>query len=261
MYVVFAYLKGSVMEDIHFHGQLEFRIENVGYVSVLRNKNYTFEYKKGKETYSFVYVAEGQLQFTFADRAKNLLIKKGDVLFIPKYLPYKVVYLQDNTIIKIIVFDITDDNLPACFQNVINTKSQSMAAIFTVISEDRYRAPLFLAGNAYELIYHLLRKADKQISGKYRKILPVVEEISANYAENHKMEYYASLCNMSESNFRKLFKEYTGKSPVEYRNDIRMNAVHTMLLSGEFTVQEAAYIAGFNNMSFFYKQYHKSVFF
>lgn len=249
------------MEDIRFHGRLEFRIEKVGYVSVLRNKDYAFEYKKGKETYSFIYVAEGQLLYTFADTEKTVLIKKGDVLFIPKHLPYKTVYLQDNTVIKIIVFDISGDFLPTSFQKPIQTRSQSMAAIFSAISEDRYRAPLFLAGNAYELIYHLLRKADKRLSGKYKRILPAVEEISANYAENRKMEYYAGLCNMSESNFRKLFKEYTGKSPVEYRNDVRMNAVHTMLISSEFTIQEAAYIAGFNNMSFFYELYHKSPFF
>ena len=246
------------MEDICFYGHLEFRIENVGYISVQRKKNHTFEYKKGKETYSFIFVAEGQLEYTFPDMVKTLQIKKGDVLFIPKHLPYKVICLQDNTITKIILFDIVGESLPAIFQNIIATQSQSMATIFSAISEDRYQAPLFLAGNAYELLYHLLRKADKQLSIKYKRILPAMEEISANYAEGHKIEYYARLCNMSESNFRKLFKEYTGKSPVEYRNDIRMNAVHTMLISGKFTVQEAAYIAGFNNMSFFYALYNKS---
>lgn len=245
------------MKDIRFHGHLEFQIENVGYVSVQRNENYFFEYKKGKETYSFIYVAEGYLSYTLTDTNKTFFIKKGDVLFIPKRLPYKTLYLQENTVIKIIVFDIIDDAIPQYLQNAICAKSQSMTSIFSDISND----PLFLAGKAYELLYHLIRKADKQLPIKYKKILPAIEEISAHYEENHKMGYYANLCNMSESNFRKLFKEYTGKSPVEYRNDIRMRAVHTMIISGEFTIQEAAYIAGFNNMSFFYQLYHKSTFY
>lgn len=245
------------MKDIRFQGHLDFQIEHVGYVSVQRNENYFFEYKKGKETYSFIYVSEGHLSYTLTETNQTFFIKKGDVLFIPKHLPYKTLYLQENTIIKIIVFDIFGDTIPQYVQNAICVKSQSMSSIFSKISND----PLFLAGKAYELLYHLIRKADKQLPVKYTKILPAIEEISAHYAENHKMKYYANLCNMSESNFRKLFKEYTGKSPVEYRNDIRMRAVHTMIISGEFTIQEAAYIAGFNNMSFFYQLYHKSAFF
>ena len=58
---------------------------------------------------------------------------------------------------------------------------------------------------------------------------------------------------MSESNFRKLFKEYTGKTPIEYRNKIRIDEVVKLLEIGEFAVAEAAYCAGFNNMSFFYQ--------
>lgn len=245
------------MEDIRFHRNLEFKIENVGYVSVQRNENYFFEYKKGKETYSVIYVAEGQLNYTLTENAEVFHIKKGDILFIPKRLPYKTLYLQDNTVIKIIVFDITGEELPGFLRNAICTQSQSMAAIFSTITND----PLLLAGKSYELLYHLIRKADKKIPAKYKRILPAIEDISAHYAENRKMEHYADLCNMSESNFRKLFKEYTGKSPIEYRNDIRMEAVHTMIISGEFTIQEAAYIAGFNNMSFFYQLYHKSPYF
>ena len=245
------------MNDIRFQGHLEFNIENIGYVSVQRDKNYFFEYKKGKEMYSFIYVADGHLSYTLTDTNKTYLIKKGDVLFIPKHLPYKTLYLQDNTVIKIIVFDISGEQIPQYLQTALCTQSQSMTAIFSKISND----PLFLAGKAYELLYHLIRKADKRLPGKYKKILPALEEISSHYTENHKMELYAQLCGMSESNFRKLFKEYTGKSPVEYRNDIRIRAVHTMILSGEFTTQEAAYTAGFNNMSFFYQLYNKSPYF
>ena len=210
------------MEDIRFHRQLDFKIENIGYVSVQRNENYFFEYKKGKETHSIIYVAEGLLTYTLTGSHKVFHIKKGDVLFIPKHLPYQTLYLQNNTVIKIIVFDVNGSALPSYLQNAFCTQSQSIAAIFSTISND----PLLLAGKTYELLYHLIRKADKGIPAKYKRILPTIEDIKLHYEENHKMEYYATLCNMSESNFRKLFKEYTGKSPVEYRNDIRMNAVH-----------------------------------
>ena len=62
---------------------------------------------------------------------------------------------------------------------------------------------------------------------------------------------------MSESNFSKLFKEYTGFSPIEFRNRIRIAEVRKLTDSGEYSISEAAYMVGFNNMSFFYETYNK----
>ena len=67
------------------------------------------------------------------------------------------------------------------------------------------------------------------------------------------------MCNMSESNFRRLFKEYTGHSLIEYRNLIRISEAKKMIESKEYTVAEAAYLTGFNNMSFFYDVYNKNL--
>ena len=63
---------------------------------------------------------------------------------------------------------------------------------------------------------------------------------------------------MSESNFRKLFKEYTGRTLIEYRNRIRIAEVRKLIASEEYSVQEAAYQVGFRNMSFFIETLRKS---
>ena len=55
---------------------------------------------------------------------------------------------------------------------------------------------------------------------------------------------------MSESGFRKLFTEYTGKSPVEYRNHIRLLRAEELILSGA-SVSEAAEKVGFGSISFY----------
>ena len=49
------------MEDIRYDGTLDLKIYDVGYVSVLRNANFTFEYKQGKDRFSFIYVKSGQM--------------------------------------------------------------------------------------------------------------------------------------------------------------------------------------------------------
>ena len=46
--------------------------------------------------------------------------------------------------------------------------------------------------------------------------------LEEHYAENFKMSFLAEKFNLSQSHFRKLFKGFTGLSPVEYRNGLRL---------------------------------------
>ena len=75
--------------------------------------------------------------------------------------------------------------------------------------------------------------------------------------DHQKISYYADLCGMSEAGFRRLFREYMGVSPVDYRNDIRLINARNKLQSGEYNVSEAAYESGFSNLSFFIRLYKK----
>ena len=138
----------------------------------------------------------------------------------------------------------------------IATKSPDATLVFSSISKQNMYSSLFLTSKIYELL-HLVTTADNAIPKKYRALAPAITELQQQYFKNEKIGYYANLCGMSESNFRKLFKEYTGKSPIEYRNLIRISAVKTLLNTSELTVSEAAYLVGFNNMAFFYEVYNK----
>lgn len=245
------------MNDIRFDGKLDCKIDNIGYVSVSRDENFIFEYKNGKERYSFIYVEEGALEYYFVHNNLTLRIDKGTFLFIPSKLPYKTKYLKKDTIIRIIIFDVIADIPPAYFMIPIAKKSAELSSVFFSITEQNMRNTLFLSAKIYELMYYMQNES-MDVPKKYKQILPALNHIKQYYYENRKIAYYATLCNMSESNFRLLFKQYTGKSPIDFRNAIRIAEVKKMIDSGEFTVSEAAYYVGFHNMSFFYEVYNKS---
>jgi len=90
---------------------------------------------------------------------------------------------------------------------------------------------------------------------KYRRLRPALNSLNTDSARSAKISEYADMCGMSEVNFRRLFREYTGMSPVEYRNNVRLKRAHAKLQSGEYTVSEAAESTGFPNTSFFIKLY------
>lgn len=251
MYMVFDY--GVVMENIRFDGKLKYRIDNVGYIQVVRNANYLFEYKKGKELFSFIYVKDGEIEYTFTEIGKSVHLKKDSLLYIPKHYPYYTTYLKENTAIRIFTFDIETNTLPAFLSAHCILKSPDTFSVFNSINNQN---TLLIYSNIYRLLY-IMQDESQTVPLKYRNITPAINRIKQKYFENHKISYYAELCNMSESNFRKLFREYTKMSPIEYRNKIRIAQARRMIEAEGYTVLEAAYITGFNNMSFFYETYNK----
>ena len=253
--MVFAYSEDK-MEDIRLEAYTSSEIKNLGYVQLERGENHRFAYKTGKPLYSFIFIRAGAMSYRFPTLKKTIVLEKDTALYIPKLLPYETTYLQNGTKIKILTFDMEKNDDLNSLSKPIVTRSPEATLVFSSISKQNMHSALFLSAKIYELL-HLIKTTDSAIPKKYRALAPALDELQREYFKNEKISYYAQLCGMSESNFRKLFKEYTGKSPIEYRNLIRISAVKTLLNSSELTVSEAAYLVGFNNMSYFYEVYNK----
>ena len=52
--------------------------------------------------------------------------------------------------------------------------------------------------------------------------LQLVVKICSNYYQSITNDYLSKLCGLSESRFRALFREVVGKSPISYRNELRI---------------------------------------
>ena len=63
------------MDDIRYSGNLQCEITQPGYVSVVRNENFTFSYKDGKKNFSVIFVTRGELEYVFAHENAPLLIR------------------------------------------------------------------------------------------------------------------------------------------------------------------------------------------
>ncbi len=247
-------IRGDAMKYEKNFGN-EYLIENIGYTKVSRDKNFVFPYKNGKDVNSLIILENGAMKYEFSDN--TVYLEKGKFLYVPKKVPYIATYLEDNTTISMFLFDTCEEKLPYYLKNPVLRHMPKRSENFDSMSGLDTQSVAFVSARIYDLLY-VLEKPDNLPGNKYTKILPAVFAIKKNYFENHKISYYADMCNMSEPNFRKLFREYTGTSPIEYRNLIRMHQAKNMIDSGEFSVNEAAYLAGFNNMSFFYELYNRT---
>lgn len=93
--------------------------------------------------------------------------------------------------------------------------------------------------------------ASSEDSNDSRRINKVTDYLSKNYEKNLKLSDMASLVNMSEVAFCRFFRKHTGKSPVEYLNDIRIGMATRELADTAKPISEICFLCGFNNLSNF----------
>lgn len=90
-----------------------------------------------------------------------------------------------------------------------------------------------------------------------RRLELVVRRLQENPAEDYRVEDLAEQAGLSPSRFRVLFKALTGRSIVRYQNWLRVNKAKDLLLSGEYSVADAAAEVGFDDTYYFSRLFKK----
>lgn len=233
---------------------------SVAYIDILNmsgHKNHQYSCRNGRKNYGFIYVLRGSMRCDFLENEQEQLrVDAGMLLYIPKGCAYSVTYLEENTEHKTIQFDLLTGVLPGYLSKPQILSLPNTKGILETFFQHQ-DTHLF-----YRLscLYHLLWQVETHCFGlpvKYKRLLPALKALSERSTQLEPVPYYAALCGMSVANFRRQFKEYTGKTPVEYRNDQRLEDAKSRIESGECNVSEAAEAAGFTNLSFFSRLYKK----
>lgn len=239
-----------------------FRVNNIDVQSVSRPQNYKYSVRNGREKYGFVYISSGKMQYAFQNsETAELFAEQGELVFIPKGCLYTGIYLGESTAIRIIQFDLISGELPAYLARpaklCLSNARELMDSFFRKADGSLPKHPFFFLSRLYELLWRI-DEASAEMPKKYKKLSPALFALTEHPEENRSVSEYAALCDMSESGFRRLFRSCTGLSPIDYRNDLRLKNAKNKLQSGEYNVSEAAYAAGFSNLSFFIRLYKKA---
>ena len=86
---------------------------------------------------------------------------------------------------------------------------------------------------------------------------PALSLLSSHPEKAFSITALAKECSISEVYFRKKFKQTFGITPVEYRNNLRLEQAKIKLESGEMTVQEISDFFGYSTVSHFIQQFKK----
>lgn len=139
---------------------------------------------------------------------------------------------------------------------VVNFKSAQLEKDFLDVSKYALK-PMVRRYKLYKImktVIDIYSNNSKNVS-LLQKAVKYIEE---HYTDNYKMSSLAEKFNLSESHFRKLFKEFTGLSPVEYRNGLRIEHAKELLSQNTVSVSEVALAVGIEDQFYFSRIFKKS---
>jgi len=185
---------------------------------------------------------------------------KGDVLFIPRGVHYRAEVLGgkgDGIDTYTLNFHLLDEDgeelLLADRICVIAHRGDGLfAARAAALSSAVHRVDSSRL-KVQAALYHFL-DAVAASSGELPEdhaIRPGCDALRSEWNQNRKIEEYAALCGMSPACFYRTFRRCIGKSPVEYRNEIRVSNAETLLRHTELRIGEISRTVGFSDPYYF----------
>ena len=90
-------------------------------------------------------------------------------------------------------------------------------------------------------------------------IYPAIRYMQDHYQENIDVKALANLCNMSVSYMRKKFTNYVHMGPQEFIVRIRIKKACEMMLTSTRSIEDIAYLVGFQSKSSFYRNFNHYV--
>lgn len=136
--------------------------------------------------------------------------------------------------------------------------NRQVCDVFEEIMEETLRKqPLYEKLCIYKLL-HLFTMLEREIlcvnrpdKENFARIARVVQHMNKFYDSDLTLKDYANMCTMSKYHFLRTFENIIGCSPIEYRNNIRLQHAADLLLEEKLTVEQISSLVGYSSASYF----------
>ncbi|MDF2721719.1 MAG: AraC family transcriptional regulator [Paenibacillus sp.] len=218
--------------------------------------------------HTIAFAVDGQSDYHIHGRPYH--VEKGDLLFLPtrtervgKSNP------DDPWAFYVVQFDcvFADPESEERFyrlDNVIRgaTYAQTLSLYKTLDREWTAKRPGYLLkcrSLITEIVCTLVRSLELTgENARYTEIVDaILDRMAENYERNYSVEEICRITGYSPSHIQLLFKRMTGRTIIQYQNEIKVYKARDLLQHGNCNVTEAAYQVGFNDVNHFGRQFKK----
>ncbi len=173
-----------------------------------------------------------------------------------------MLYKKSNDVIRKYLRPIAHRNVSIVVSPTKSTK-EIIDSILSVAKEQKYLYELKIHSLLYELFmsFHtensVINQESKQNQKQIEKIGELLHWIDKNYSENINLNMLSDIAGLNQKYLCRFFKEYTGRTPIDYINNLRIEAACYEMRHSGLSVTDAALECGFNSISYFTKAFKK----
>lgn len=237
---------------------------------------YYFDPAKGRvlDEYQMLYLVDGEGVFS-TEHVKDVQIKAGDIfLLFPgewhTYRPadgrqwksYWIGYKGRNMDDRV-RFNFLSAGKPVYHIGFSTDIIQLYKSAIKIAKEEPPYSQQILAGIVNDLIGHMYaleRNIELSRHGAYIDMISKARmRIREGVETKVTVQEIAAELGSSYSNFRKLFKEYTGFSPAMYQQDIKLQRAKELLSTTDLSIKEIAYRLNFESPDYFSSKFKNKI--
>lgn len=199
----------------------------------------------------------------FQTKYGSFSTKRGDVLYMPKTLEYNQSSNGESLIaIHFINYNFKKDNKAELVTLENSEYAENLVRqMYDIWKEKKQGHKYKCTALLYELLYFVNCQQYNntiELITHNNKIKTAIDYIHSNFRSgNIDVSFLAKMSGLSEAYFRKLFKQIHNLSPNQYIIELRLEYASHLLRSQLYTVSEAAYKSGFNDIKYFSKLFKK----
>lgn len=188
-----------------------------------------------------------------------MTVKQNQLVYMAKGSEYRLDFFDtdpsraDTIVIRFQMTDLNGEDIIPTTMPMICMKDVDLSFSMLINSmADEFKNNIVcipeLKSSIYKLLATICQKRKKRaIKNKYTCIYTGIKLLEQN--NGMKIGDIAEICGVSECYFRKLFKEYSGESPMDFRQHYRIEKSKQLLLSDEWlSVSEIAEELNFSDI-------------
>ncbi len=206
----------------------------------------------------------------YQTEGKTFVAPRGSVVYIPEGSVYKTDFFDfgegevDTVLVEFTLLLPDGEHFNAADRITILQREPDalMRSLFDRLVEEQAAATVSLAAmkaSIYQLLDHLCRTGRRQamFSPHFQAIAKGISYLECDPRQEKSIKELAEMCFVSTAYFRRLFKEYAGVTPVDYRIRSRMEYAKKLLRLGTMSTQEVAQEVGFDDPAYFCRIFKK----
>ncbi len=209
----------------------------------------------GRPCSMLILMEEGRCRFEFS--GKTMDIEPGAILYLPqgghesyRGLEEKIRYVR----IGFCMQDQAGESIRCSDAPILlhKTTDEEAMALCRRLPDAFLADSLEAYGLMYRLLSHLSRQRGRgEMNPLQKRLMPALAYLEKNCVRAIDAPELAKRCHLSETHFRRLFRECMGEAPMAYRNRLRVRMACRLLQRGQDSIGEIADQLGFESVYYF----------